>query len=100
MTDTPEKPHSSASAVDASARASSPQEIPEVLRRGIETALNTFVPSNVHGDNVLGDLLRYVTMLLEANRSVNLVSRKDTEKLAGQLTQAGVLRPRNPRGCG
>lgn len=50
------------------------------LSSGIATALEAFVPPNVHSENALRDLLRYVEMLLEANRMVNLVSRKDTEK--------------------
>ena len=50
------------------------------LMEGIAAALETFVPSKVQSDSALEDLQRYVALLLEANQTVNLVSRKDTEK--------------------
>jgi len=72
LSDKPETPEASGA---------SERSEPQVdMQAGIAAALESFVPSNVHSDKALPDLIRYVDLLLEANRTVNLVSRKDTEK--------------------
>jgi 16S rRNA (guanine527-N7)-methyltransferase len=55
-------------------------EVSAELQAGIGSALQEFVPANVQSDNALRDIMRYITLLLEANHTVNLVSRKDTQK--------------------
>lgn len=56
-----------------------PQGAGDSLQAGIEAALRAFVPDAARSDRALLDLLRYVEQLLEANRTINLVSRRNTE---------------------
>ena len=82
----------------------------EFLHRGIAQALEEFVPGDVYPDSALERLQRYASMLLEANKSVNLVSRRDTERhvlrfireslfSTGALAKAAGIR-RASCGCG
>jgi len=52
----------------------------DLLQAGVKKALEEFVPQEVRPEGVIEGLLRYVAMLLETNKRVNLVSRRDTER--------------------
>lgn len=49
------------------------------LQRDIEATLQSHVPEAARGADAARDLVRFVELLLEANRTINLVSRRNTE---------------------
>jgi len=66
------------------------------LHDHISEALEAFVPSSARGDAAATHLGTYVDMLLEANHTINLVSRRNTEEhvlrfVRESLFLAGVL---------